>query len=321
MKNPTLMQTNRVAVAEVQEASRLRPVSEAGVQSLIASVTETGVMKDAIHVRKKKDSGLVLIAGAHRLEMARRLGWEEIEAKVWTDVTDDWARLMEIDDNLAGAEMNALDTAVFLARRKEVYERLHPEAKAATGAALAAKRWDAADMMSVTSFAAATAEKFGLSDRHVRRMIAAGSALNGLDVKRLREAPGPVTLADLQVIGKAEYGERMSIVTALAEGRAKSAAAARKSLGIKPGDEAPVKDPADQQYLALASSWTRASAKARKRFLFEFAREIWQAQNAGTAINNWAEADDVAPADPAVADFCAAAWPVFTPPLTGLPLL
>ena len=271
MKNPTLMQTNRVAVAEVQEVSRLRPVSEAGVESLLASIAETGVMKDAIHVRKKKDGALVLIAGAHRLEMARRLGWEEIEAKVWTDVTDDWARLMEIDDNLAGAEMNALDTAVFLARRKEVYERLHPETKHGGDRRSADFQ---TDTMSVRSFAAATAEKFNLTDRHVRRMIAAGSALNAIDVNRLRSAPTPVTLADLQVIGKAGYGERIDIVAALAEGRAKSAAAARKSLRLEAGVEGAVKDPAEQQYAALISAWTRASAKARRRFLEQVGGDV-----------------------------------------------
>ncbi|MCU9850381.1 ParB N-terminal domain-containing protein [Defluviimonas sp. WL0024] len=124
MKKPTLMQITSVAVAEVDARRRLRPVSEAGVESLLASIAETQVMKDAIHVRKLKDGKLVLIAGAHRLEAAKRLGWEEIEAKVWTDVTDDWAQLMEIDDNLAGAEMNALDTAVFLAERQRLGWRL-----------------------------------------------------------------------------------------------------------------------------------------------------------------------------------------------------
>ena len=131
------MQQNRVKVAEIDCRRRLRPISEAGVESLIASIHETGVMKDAIHVRKKKDGSLVLIAGGHRLEAAKRLGWEEIEAKIWTDVTDDWAAIMEIDDNLAGAEMNALDTAVFLATRKQVYERLHPETKAGVAGGLA----------------------------------------------------------------------------------------------------------------------------------------------------------------------------------------
>jgi ParB family chromosome partitioning protein len=125
VKEPKLLQIDQVAVADVDASGRLRPVSEAAVESLIQSITELGVMKDAIHVRKRKDGRMVLIAGAHRLEAAKRLGWEVIPAKVWTEVTDDWARLMEVDDNIAGAELNPLDTAVFLATRKAVYEKLH----------------------------------------------------------------------------------------------------------------------------------------------------------------------------------------------------
>lgn len=90
----------------------------------------------------------MFIAGGHRLEAAKRLGWEEIEAKIWTDVTDDWAAIMEIDDNLAGAEMNALDTAVFLATRKQVYERLHPETKAGVAGGLA-RQGSATELSSV----------------------------------------------------------------------------------------------------------------------------------------------------------------------------
>ena len=186
MAEPRLMKIDRVKVGEVLVTARLRPVSEAGVESLLASIAEIGVMKDAIHVRQKKGGQLVLIAGGHRLEAARRLGWEEIEAKVWADVTDDWARLMEIDDNIAGAELNPLDTALFLAERKRVYERLHPETKAKVGAELVACRWNTADTMSVASFAAATAEKFVMTDRHVRRLIAAGSRLDPRDVQLLR---------------------------------------------------------------------------------------------------------------------------------------
>ena len=277
MKKPTLMQQTSVKVAEIDARHRLRPVSEAGVESLIASITETGVMKDAIHVRRKKDGSFVLIAGGHRLEAARRLGWEEIEAKVWTDVTDDWARLMEIDDNLAGAEMNALDTAVFLAERKAVYERMHPAAKAATGAALAAKRWspDAVDIMSVASFAAATAEKFGLTDRHVRRMIAAGASLSRDEVRWLRAAPAPVKLADLQALAKIGDGhERSQVCIKLTNGHSPSVSAALRALRVERGVETPVKSPEDQQFLALLSAWARAGAAARRRFVSEAFEEL-----------------------------------------------
>ncbi len=107
-----------VADIEVDAEHRLRPVSDAGVQSLMASIEELGVIKDAIHVRKKRRAtgeSLVLMAGGHRLEAAKRLGWETIPARIWADATDDFARLMEIDDNLSGSDLSNLELSVFLA--------------------------------------------------------------------------------------------------------------------------------------------------------------------------------------------------------------
>ncbi|EEX13695.1 ParB domain protein nuclease [Citreicella sp. SE45] len=134
-------------VDQIVVRDRLRPVSEAGVAALTASISEMGVMKDPIHVRKVKHRGgeFVLMAGAHRLTAARELGWETIKVTCWT-CTDDFARLMEIDDNLAGAELTALDTAVFLAERKRIYEKMNPQTRA--GVAGAAARWDASDIVS-----------------------------------------------------------------------------------------------------------------------------------------------------------------------------
>jgi ParB family chromosome partitioning protein len=285
---------NRVCVADVLVRDRLRPVGEAGVASLIASIEQTGVMKDAVHVRKKKDGKLHLIAGAHRLEAARRLGWEEVEAKVWTDVTDDWARLMEVDDNLAGAEMNPLDTAIFLARRKEIYERMHPETKAVAGAALAAKRWDATDTMSVASFVTATAEKFSLSERHVRRMIAAGHKLQPDETARLRRAPRAITLKDLIEISKVgDPTERYAVVDALVDGTAKKASEARKAWKARETGAPPVvKDPVEAGFKAMMLAWSRAPKAAKKRFCLEFAKELWDVQNRGVPLTHWSEATE-----------------------------
>lgn len=259
-----LTQIDSVPVAEVIVRDRLRPVTEAGVQSLLASIAETGVMKDAIHVRKKKDGSLHLIAGGHRLEAARRLDWKMIEAKVWTDVTDDWARLMEIDDNLAGAEMNALDTAVFLATRKEVYERLHPETKRGVAGGLA-RQGSASEL---SSFADATAQKFGMTARQVQKIVSAGTKLGPDEVARLRIAPRPVTLKDLTEIAKiGPAPERYDVVARLAEGLSKSAADARRALRLEREGEAPVQDPSDQQFKALQAAWNRAGAKARTKFV------------------------------------------------------
>lgn len=264
------MQQNRVQLSEIVIGHRLRPISEAGVESLIASIKETGVMKDAVHLRKKKDGRLHLLAGGHRVEAARRLGWDEIEAKVWTDVTDDWATLMEIDDNLAGAEMNALDTAVFLAARKEVYERLHPETR--RGLAGAVGRWDATEPSSV-AFVKATSEKFGMTERQIYKIVAAGTRLGPDEVAKLRRAPRAVTLKDLMEISKiGEPTERYDVVRRLSDGAAKSAVEARRAL--KPEGAGAPKDPIDEAFKALLSAWQRAPMAAKRRFVSEAANDL-----------------------------------------------
>lgn len=245
---------------------RLRKVSEAAVDSLVSSITELGVLADAVHVRKVKHRGgkLYLIDGAHRLEAAQRLGWETIPAKVW-DCTDDWARLMEVDGNLAGAELNPLDTALFLAERKRIWEILHPETVA--GKAGAAARWDATD---IVSFASATAEKFGVSDRHIRRLTAAGEKLGPSEANDLRQAPKPVTLKDLMEISKvADASERYFICGQIAKGEAKNASAARAAYAAKEGHVPAPQDPVDTEFKALLTAWRRASKAARRRFAEE----------------------------------------------------
>jgi ParB family transcriptional regulator, chromosome partitioning protein len=273
MKTPTLTTIERVTLGEIAVRDRLRPVSEAAVESLVASITELGVMKDAIHIRKRKDGKLVLIAGGHRLEAAKRLGWSDIPAKVWTDVTDDWARLMEVDDNIAGAELNPLDTAVFLAERKAIFERLHPETKQGISGALA--RWDATDTMSIASFTRATAEKFAMSERHVRRLALVGRNL-GADAIRLRGAKQQVTLKDLTEISKiGEVSERHAVIDALVEGSAKSAGEARRAFKAREAGVEPVfKDPVEEAYRGLIVLWARAPKAAKRRFAAELAVEL-----------------------------------------------
>lgn len=141
MRDAKLISTGDVKITDIDAGDRLRPVSVAAVEGLVASINELGRMKDEIHLRKarEKNAPLVLIAGGHRLAAAKILGWETIPAKVW-DCSNDWAVLLEIDDNLAQAKLSALELAIFLSRKKAVYERLRPETKAGMAGALARRR-------------------------------------------------------------------------------------------------------------------------------------------------------------------------------------
>lgn len=276
MKPPVERDVTQVPINQILIRNRLRPVSDAAVESLIASIGELGVMKDAVHLRKRKD-GLFLMAGAQRLEAATRLGWATIPAKIWSDVTGDWAMLMEVDDNIAGAELNPLDTAVFLATRKAIYERIHPEAKARPGAALAAARWNAADIMSVASFAKATAEKFSIDERHVRRLVSLGASLEPEEAQALRAAPRQVTLKDLADIAKMPQSgrERIAVIEAIAQGRAKNAAEAFRAIKAENNDtQILVKDPVEDAFKAMSTLWARAPKAAKRRFAEDHADEL-----------------------------------------------
>lgn len=253
---------------DIQFGERLRPIKPSGVESLRASFAVVGVIKDAIHVRQKKD-GFWLIAGGHRLTFALEEGWDAIDAKVWR-CTDDWARMLEIDDNIAGSSLDILDTAVFLSRRKVVFERLFPETKSDAFHGNQHTQGLAAD---IVSFATATADKFGISERHVRRMVAAGSQLKPEEIDQLRKAPKPVTLADLTEISKiGDHNVRSQVVMDLVGGSAKSAKDARKKISAQPGDAA--MSDADKKLRALLDAFARAPRTARKHFVSENAETL-----------------------------------------------
>ncbi len=271
---PKILPTiTELLVSEIEFGERLRPVSEAGVDALIASINELGVMKDPIHVRKIKRSGkIVLLAGGHRLTAAIKLGWDSIKVTCW-DCNNDFAKLMEIDDNLAGSELTALDTAVFLAERKRVYERLYPEAR--QGGARGNQHtggWQS-DIM---SFCQTAAEKLGCSKRQVERLTKAGTALNKDNILRLRNSERPVLQADLFEIAKiGEDAERNRVVTLLSEGQAKKATEARKMFKAEQGKApAPVLRNEDKTYMRLKDAWTRAPKAARRMFLEECGKEV-----------------------------------------------
>jgi ParB family chromosome partitioning protein len=254
-----------VALGDVEACHRLRPVSDAAVGALIASIGEMGMMKDPIHVRRTRDGTLHLVAGGHRLEAARRLGWETVPAFVHRDMRDDDARLMEIDDNLCHAEMSPLELAVFCAERKRLYEKLHPETRA--GHAGAAMRWTSGPLH---SFSAVVAEKRGLSERHVRRIVAAGESLDPRDRQLLHAAPRPPTLKDLLALAKATAApQRYDAVEAFAAGRAKTIAQALKG---------PVQERAERPAEAVAArlvrDWKRAPMAARRAFLEAIAEDL-----------------------------------------------
>lgn len=281
-----------VRVDAVQVSDRLRPVTEAGVTSLLASIQSLGGIQEPINVRRvrHRDNALVLITGAHRLEAVRLLGMETIPAVVW-ECNSAWAEILEIDDNLSGSSMTPLDTAVSLARRKAIYEREYPETKA--GLAGARAKWQAetpknyaTDIMSaaqeigkdthnplenIVSFVASTARAMDMSEKHVRRLVAVGESLDADDITFLRDAPRRVALNDLMVISKlGEPSRRKDVVGRLSRGDAKNAQEALRQMAAP----TPIKQPETLALERLVNVWSAAPISAKRNFVEMYARDL-----------------------------------------------
>ena len=60
-----------------------------------------------------------MVAGRHRLEAGRKLGWQEIRC-VFVHLDDIDRQLWEIDENLMRAELGPAETAQHTAKRAEL---------------------------------------------------------------------------------------------------------------------------------------------------------------------------------------------------------
>jgi ParB/RepB/Spo0J family partition protein len=97
-------------IENINIPDRLRLLNEDAVAKIMESMRKVGQISP-IMVRSIGDGESIdLVAGRHRLEAAIRLGWSEINARVF-DCDDIEARKLEIAENLHRAELTALERA------------------------------------------------------------------------------------------------------------------------------------------------------------------------------------------------------------------
>lgn len=105
------------SVDSIEVPAGRRPVRDDAVERLLASMRSIG-LRTPISVRYYDErpphipgsgDAVILMTGAHRLEAAKRLGWETIECFVYTEGDDVDAQLWEIAENLHRAELTALE--------------------------------------------------------------------------------------------------------------------------------------------------------------------------------------------------------------------
>lgn len=191
------------------------------VRELADSISAVGLL-NPITV----DRDYILIAGLHRLEAAKLLGWEEIECNV-SSLEGLQAELAEIDENFVRADLETVEFGKLLLRRKEIYEMLHPETKSGVSQANAMNRAQGNNVSergasTLKSFARDTADKLGISPRSVEEKIQIARDITPAAQEIIQGTDRKIKKKDLLKLSRMEPEQQEHAAAQLAAGEIKS---------------------------------------------------------------------------------------------------
>lgn len=176
----------KIKISDIRINPGRRNLKQQNVEELARSIKAVGLMNP---ITVTQDN--TLIAGLHRLEAAKLLGWTEIECTV-SDAEGIQAELAEIDENFVRAGLSHRELGDLLLRRKELYEALHPETRQGMRNGQTAKN-ENLSLLETKPFSQDTAEKLGVSKRTVEQLVQTAANLTPEAKKIIREADNKIT--------------------------------------------------------------------------------------------------------------------------------
>lgn len=195
-----------------------RGTLEKDVEELAASIMEIGMLNP---ITLTEDH--TLIAGLHRLEAVKLLGWTEVECSI-TSLNGLSAELAELDENFARANLSPLELGELLARRKDIYESLYPETKAGVSQAIAMNKAKGNNVncnlqSTKKSFIEDSADVMGTHPSTIARHIKIAAELIPEAKEILRTAEKPVSSSALKKISKLDPEKQAEASSLLVSGK------------------------------------------------------------------------------------------------------
>ena len=171
----------QMKISDIKINPGRRDTQQRNVEELARSIAAVGLMNP---ITVTQDN--TLIAGLHRLEAVKLLGWTEIECVV-SEADGLQAELAEIDENFVRAGLSHRELGDLLLRRKELYEAIHPETRQGQRNGQTAKNANSS-FLETKSFAQDTADKLGVSKRTVEQLVQTARDLTPEAKKTIRDA-------------------------------------------------------------------------------------------------------------------------------------
>lgn len=212
-------------------------LESAKVASIASSYRETGTQISRITIRPAGKKFRV-VAGRHRCEAAKAVGWSELKYELLPYLTSADklnADLIEIDENLCRKNLTPAMEAALTARRKAIYEKMHPtkthggdrKSSRQVGDLIPPNPGEEGDGGDTTRFTEATAEAAGRSERSVQRAASRGEAIGADNLSRIAHTSLDKG-EELDALAKLEPAERKDVMDRAAAGEKVSAKAELK---------------------------------------------------------------------------------------------
>lgn len=207
-----------ININEIKVNPGRREATSEDVQRLSESIAEVGMMNP---ITVTADH--TLIAGLHRLEAAKKLGWTEVECRV-SDMDALHTELAEIDENVIRTGLSDLELSELLARRKKIYETLHPATIACNLPGHASNYESSSDKLTGEGkpFSQDTAEKMGVSPRTVERHVQIAENLTPETKEILHSTDRKITKQNLTKLSRLKPDQQTEAAKQLTEGTIKS---------------------------------------------------------------------------------------------------
>ena len=211
-------------IQDIQIKPGRRAIDTDAVQTMVNSMMEVGQLQPIV---VSKD--MFLIAGLHRLEAAKIMGWDKIKCDI-SDLDDAQTELAEIDENFVRNDLTVVQRGQMLERRKALYEKLHPEAKKGGDRKSEKIKVQKLHFDPAQAFIDNAAEKYGMSRRSVALQLQIARNLSPEAQEILKNVR--ISQLTAQKLSRLEPEKQIAIAKSLADGEIQSVEEYRMHDGL-----------------------------------------------------------------------------------------
>ncbi len=243
------MEISPLFVVDIRVPDDHREPNADTVNGLVKSFKEIG-QRSPITIYED-DDGPVLIAGRNRLEAARRLDWEKIEA-IEMDVDQMTREIWRIDENLMRAELTEIERGDHLKRRKEIFDAKGGEKISTPGGE------------QKVGFDKDIADKIGMSKSAVQKSRSRAEKIIPEVKEQIKDMPAAKKGVELDALASMKAHEQVGAVHKVKTGISKDFREAKAQ--IKGQTQIGKIDTIEVEFGHLKRVWHRAGITARKKF-------------------------------------------------------